>query len=601
MCDSSPCKIRYSIIILFDANVHKSDDFSKVSGSFRDMVDPMKIFSDLDECIDFLTDSDVSDEQFFLILSESFGESFVPLIHSIAQLHSIYIHGSDGAKKLPWVETFEKIRGQVWDDLQCIYEHFKVQTSQSADEFVAISFLSPSELTNTDHQDLSFMYTKLLKEVLLNTYDTDTEVQARRQMLAFCRKYCMGNESELQLVNEFENKFEPGRSIYWYTRECFLHKILNKALWIPEPHILYQLRYFLRHLDQFIQDVAFVQSVFQKSITVYRGQGLPVEAFEKLKNGIGGLLSFRSFLSTSLNRNVAFQYAEPFKYIPNQISVIFMINIDSKIEKCHFVNVGGMSYYEGAEEEILFTIGAIFRVDAVDKLSDQQWQVQLSSTSDISMNLAQNTEQAREIIRSNHPLIGLVKLVNVTGQYKMIDELANIFTENDFAVNDPHLLIQMQYALGSAYLSTGNQTDALKFLQGALNTHSKYSLSAELGLSSIYNRIGNVHHVNNNYEMALENYKLALDCQVKSSSQDFNSSSMYAKNISIIYKSLGNDDAASEYEKRSLEYVQQHQDNNRMTTTNLHNSTKDTSRKNVQYSESGKLFCIFQKIHFVLF
>ncbi|CAF2713578.1 unnamed protein product [Rotaria sp. Silwood2] len=597
---SSRDKIRDFLVIWLDTNACASDDHAKSCEYYRAIVHSMEIFSDPDACIDFVTDRDDSDERVFLILSESFSENIVPFIHTIPQLHSIYIHGSDGSKKLSWTNEYEKVRGQIWNNLLSIGEQLKKDTNQCRNEFVAISFVSQSEIAAGNRQDPSFMYTQLLKEILLKEYQNDLEEEAQCQMINFWRTSNMNNETELQIANEFDQEFIAEYSVFWYTRECFLYKMLNKALWIPAPDILYKLRYFLRHLNQLIQTMAAQQWSSQKPITVFRGQGMPTDEFNKLKNDIGGLLSFRSFLSTSLDRDVAFKFAEPSKYISDQTSIIFVINIDPSIQQCSFIHVGDMSYYQASEQEILFTMGTVFRIDAAEQLNDDQWEVRLSSSNNIDMNLAQYMDHMRKLTRSSHPLISLVKLTDEMGQYKIIDALAKIFIDNDFPSHIPSVMSEMQHVLGSAYLSAGNRTNALKFLQEALNIYLEYLPSNDPILSSTYNNIGSVYHAGKDYDMALTYHQLALDCQLNTPNPDFDASAVYSMNIATVYEALGRYDEVSAYQKRALKFRQQHHGENDLTLLDMYSAIGRTCYENEDYEQAeqekfGESISYYQK------
>ncbi len=55
----------------------------------RSIVNDVKIFTQLDECINFLTE--VNDQKAFLILEGTLGQQIVPLIHDIPQLDAVYI------------------------------------------------------------------------------------------------------------------------------------------------------------------------------------------------------------------------------------------------------------------------------------------------------------------------------------------------------------------------------------------------------------------------------------------------------------------------------------------------------------------------------
>ena len=68
-----------------------------------------------------------------------------------------------------------------------------------------------------------------------------------------------------------------------------------------------------------------------KVFTVYRGQGLSTEHFEKLKKTRGGLISFNSFLSTSKERDISLLFAESSSINQGMVGILFEMTIDPKI------------------------------------------------------------------------------------------------------------------------------------------------------------------------------------------------------------------------------------------------------------------------------
>ncbi|CAF4716928.1 unnamed protein product, partial [Rotaria sp. Silwood2] len=108
---------------------------------------------------------------------------------------------------------------------------------------------------------------------------------------------------------------------------------------------------------------------------VFRGQGLPVEDFEKIKKTKGGLMSFNNFLSTSRNRDISFKkFARPATKNPTSVGILFVMNIDTAIctkSSTPFAEVSKVGYYNDKEEEILFSTHTIFRIDRIERIPDE--------------------------------------------------------------------------------------------------------------------------------------------------------------------------------------------------------------------------------------
>jgi hypothetical protein len=115
--------------------------------------------------------------------------------------------------------------------------------------------------------------------------------------------------------------------------------MLNKALWTPQPD---DWRYFLRH--PYYQILSHAQTQLQRlsSMIVYRGQTMSGDQINKLKQNVGGFLSFNNFLSRSLERDVA----RNFFIGSEEIRLLFETQIDPTIEKFPMVNIELISYLQ---------------------------------------------------------------------------------------------------------------------------------------------------------------------------------------------------------------------------------------------------------------
>lgn len=54
--------------------------------------------------------------------------------------------------------------------------------------------------------------------------------QAKQELIDFCRHYYRGKNREYKQITEFTESYKLDKSIYWYTKNSFLYKIVNKAL-----------------------------------------------------------------------------------------------------------------------------------------------------------------------------------------------------------------------------------------------------------------------------------------------------------------------------------------------------------------------------------
>lgn len=96
--------------------------------------------------------------------------------------------------------------------------------------------------------------------------------------------------------------------IWWYTKEPFIYVTLNQALRKQDVEVTMIVVFFFNDLHQQIEQV-YSTTRHKIQTTLYRGQELGSKRFGKLQQNQGDLLSFNNFLSTSIDCQVAFQYA----------------------------------------------------------------------------------------------------------------------------------------------------------------------------------------------------------------------------------------------------------------------------------------------------
>src|SRR6202044_3794632 len=114
-----------------------NDDCRNSITKLRQVVNTVNTFTDVDECIDFITD--IKDETTFMIISETFSPIIVPVVEAISQVSSVYIVCENKAQHEKWAHQSSKLKG-VYTDITSIYEALE-QTAHNYDHnSVSISF-----------------------------------------------------------------------------------------------------------------------------------------------------------------------------------------------------------------------------------------------------------------------------------------------------------------------------------------------------------------------------------------------------------------------------------------------------------------------------
>ncbi|UJR28743.1 hypothetical protein I4U23_009970 [Adineta vaga] len=142
------------LLVWLDINIDEENnpDCCNTIRQLRETINCLKIFTDVDQCIDFITN--IEDEKVFLILSGSLGQTIVPVINNISQIDSIYVFCRNERKHKQWAEHWLKIRG-VFTNIQLICEELKQAANQCDKNAISIGFISSDQ--NSDQINSSFI------------------------------------------------------------------------------------------------------------------------------------------------------------------------------------------------------------------------------------------------------------------------------------------------------------------------------------------------------------------------------------------------------------------------------------------------------------
>jgi hypothetical protein len=151
-------------------------------------------------------------------------------------------------------KKWDKIRG-IHTDIKPICQALQLATKQCNQDSIAVSFVTVSDgasSQNLDRLEPSFMYTQIFKEILLEMRHDEKSIT---DLAIYCRKFYIGNVTELTVVSEFEHGYRPKSPIWWYTREYFTYQMLNRALRTLEGDTIINMGFFIRDLQQQIHEL----------------------------------------------------------------------------------------------------------------------------------------------------------------------------------------------------------------------------------------------------------------------------------------------------------------------------------------------------------
>ncbi|CAF2640342.1 unnamed protein product [Rotaria sp. Silwood2] len=479
--------------------VDYEQSISKLQQAFHTTIN---LFRNYQECMNFLHMK--TDETIYLILSNDIDKLTIIDIHNLSQIDAIFIFCKIMPKDKQWIKDWTKIKG-IFKNIDKLYEKVKQETQKRRCESFSISITS----IDLNRLDSSFMYTKLLKEVL---FDMEDDNKAKKELIQFCRINNMNNFGRMKIIDELEQNYDIYSPIWWYTRGCFLYDMINQSLRLKEINVIIQIRFLIRELHK--QIVQLYKQPSEKLI-LYRGQGMLYSDFEQLRSQQGGLYSFHQFLSTTTNRDVALTYARSNRDNPELISIIFHINIDpDSLTSALFASLSAESYYK-TEDECLFTMHSIFRVGEINQLEHQLWQVELSMTTDEDMDLKKLADNIREATKGSTGWNRIGKLLLNMGNFDEASEVFEILIKNS-SENDLEERAHLYHLMGSVKQNKDDHEEALILFEEALKIYQSLPSSNHLNITRLYNDIGSEYLHKQEYSQALKFHQMAFDIQIKS-------------------------------------------------------------------------------------
>jgi tetratricopeptide (TPR) repeat protein len=534
------------ILFWLDSTIDmKDENCARTVQQLQSVISTMHVFNDGNECANFL--HTIKNQNVFMVVSGSLSKDILPRIHHMPQLIAVLIYCGDKSKYELLMNNWPKVQG-VFTKIDDVCKSLsEVSRQWDEDSTMHISIISGQKL---DQLGQSFMYTQLIKEIL---FELEYNDQNFKELVTYCLKRYSNDREELQLIQMFQNKYQDHTPICWYTRECFLYKLLNKALYKQETDVIIKMGFFICRLHQQIKELHLKQkNQFSKVFTVYRGQGLPTEKFKELKEKKHGLLSFNNFLSSSLNKLVAIDFVDRALKKTKDVVILYNITVDPSISSAPFASVDEFSYFGRGEEEILFSMHTIFRIGDIkqDNNEVRLWHVPLTLTSDSDQQLNQLLERMRVEIGGSSPSYRLGALMIKLGDFNKAEELYTQLLNHTPAELDK---ANLYYQLGYINDNQGYHDQALEFYKIALKIYVNNLPPNHQNIASCYNNMGLAYDNMKNYEQALSCYQEALKIYQETLPDDDPNVGNCYNSIGMIHNSRRDYPQALSFCKRAFE------------------------------------------------
>ena len=549
-----------------------------------EVINNVNAFTDVDECIDFI--SNIKQTITFLIISEEFSAKVTPVVENISHINSIYICCQNDIKHEEWTQEYSKIKG-IYADIKSICDVLKQTIEDFDHDSVPISFIKiTDEVANPklDELDPSFMYTQIMKEILLSI---DFQEEHRKEFLAYCRQPCHENPIAVESVDKLEKEYHNNRPIWWYTCPSFLYGMLNKALRLMDVDLIIKMGFFIRDLHNDIATIHSEQSDDFSDFTLftaYRGQGISQKDFERLKEAQGGLMSFNNFLSTSFEQSVAFTLADSAVQNPDLVGILFQITIKPFVSSCPFAILIGISYFK-EEQEILFSMHSIFRIESIKQTDDNSriWLVNLTLTNDNDPQLQILTECIRKETEGSIGWERLGQLMIKLGHFTKAEEFYRMLLEKvDVETEKANLF----HVLGCIKNEQGEYTEAVKFCEQSIEISEKISPLNPINLAAGYSSLATVYKSMGEYGKALSYYEKVIEIREKNLPANHDHLAISYINIAGVYDSMGEYLKAVLYYERALEIEQNNLPVNHPSLATSYNNIGVLYKNIAEYSKA---------------
>jgi len=361
--------------------------------------------------------------------------------------------------------------------------------------------------------------------------------------------------------------------------------MLNTALFRQDIPMLYKFHFFIKDLHIQLEQLHHLyKSLLESRIfTVYRGLGMSMKIFdETIRQQVHNLLAFDTFLSTTLNKDIALQFARN-KSNNDDESILFQIEIDTDKLQRPFADISHLNAFK-CQDEILFSIGTVFRIDHVakEKTNDGIWFVYLSSIDENDrqlkhqikkiqltlLNFFKRVWQAQIKHGDQYQIaISYINMANIYYQQDQYQESLDFYQkafENllELPSSDPLTIATYQSNIAVVYIALEQQDDALQFYEQALKVRIKYCEPNDPLLIDTLHTIGHIYREKKEFNKALKQYDKALQMQPISfeSPLKHNPSSIAAThvNIACVYYQQNNINKALDHFLKAFDYQREY-------------------------------------------
>ncbi|CAF0751072.1 unnamed protein product [Adineta ricciae] len=553
-------------LVWLDAAVNDSIENVEAQQRLRKCINHLKTFQDGDECIQYIQSQ--PKDRFVLIISGRLGRDIVPRIHNLRQVYSIYVYCLDKERNERWAKSYAKIK-DVINKLGELESQIRTNHEQrchiNINEPLPVTFF----LTNCDNSkevNENFLYSQLLIEYLLHIKPIASD---EKELITLCKNEYKGNDSELNILREFEIDYSSDRALWWFTRDTFVYRLLNKAFRIQNLDLLLMFRFFIRDVQRLIE-----QNKCTSSLRVYRSYLMSSDEIELFKSSTGEFLSINSYFTTNINRQQTLDYLSHADMTSELEKVLFEISADPNTDpQKPFCNITPFSFFMG-EDQILFTLGSIFHLISVHQQEDENqriWIIRMKLSTNKHKLLKFHLEPLKLLYSTEQ--MDLLTFGKVLRKMNKFDDAEKFYRRLLKELPSNHInLADCHYGLGLVNDEKGDYESSLEWHQQAIAIRQQTLKTNDPNLACSYNSIANTYQKKGDYRHALEFYNKALSVWKKAYGENHPDVAMCLNNMGCVYENEKKYSQALECHQKALTIKSQHLPDDHINLSATHNN-----------------------------
>ena len=535
-------------LIWLDANLRDTRDVRLTKSMLVDLNASVQFYTDVELCVRFI--KSIRNEQIFLIVSGGLARQILSILHEHSLLIAVFIFCGHRQYHENLLEQYEKLFG-IFTKQNELLTAIRRKIDLVEKYTIAFNLFDQKQKSIKDlsKDSASFLWHQLLIYILKQI---PQDQQSKQQMIDLCSEYYHNNKQELMKINQFQDKYQSADALKWYTDECFLYRLVNKALRTEDVELLYIFRFFLIDLCSTIDEHRLQPTNEQKHVQVYRGTQISDDEFEKFQFNIGQVIATNGFLSTSKNRRISIDFAKPNRVKKGFHSVLFEIDVDLSKNTISCVDLSRTSLFAD-EEEILFNLNSTFQIHNV--LFDEQarvWRIQLHNTDHIKERIDEYLQLAQKTLENSSPMIYFGYLLwkylgSMSQAKKYFSMLLKSLAEDHQDIHDIH------HHLGNIFREEHDYNLALNHYEKSFEIRQQQFPSNDPYIAASYATIGLTYRMKNDPDRAIDYYRKASQIYKMIYQSDHVSLATVLDGIGSVYFDKKRFEKALKYQTKALE------------------------------------------------